>query len=60
VGGWQAVSVRLAWVVWPASRQVDLWQPGRATPVALLNASDTLDGLDVVPGFTVPVAQLFE
>lgn len=57
---WLGAGVRLAWVVWPARRQVDIWRPGRTTPVATLKADEMLDGLDVVPGFTVPVAELFQ
>jgi len=57
---WLAAGVRLAWVAWPARQQVDVWRPGRTTPVATLGASDTLDGLDVVPGFTLRVPEIFE
>ena len=55
-----AAGVRLVWVVWPKYQQVDLWRPGSATPlVATLAAGDALDGLDVLAGFTHPVADLF-
>jgi hypothetical protein len=47
------------WIVWPKSRQVDVWRPGAAQPVATLGPGDVLDGLDVLPGFTHPVADLF-
>jgi len=51
---------RLVWVVWPASRHIDVWHPDHAAgPVATLNISDTLDGEDVLPGFTHPVAAVF-
>jgi len=49
---------RLVWVVWPRYRRVDVWHPGDETPVAL-GVEGTLDGEDVVPGFTYPVARLF-
>ncbi|MGH2517861.1 MAG: Uma2 family endonuclease [Ktedonobacterales bacterium] len=65
--------VRLVWIVWPyppfsseqaafraepASQTVDVWRPGSDAPTTLAIA-DTLDGYDVVPGFTCPVADLF-
>ena len=50
---------RLVWVVWPSRHEVDVWQPGDTQPSATLNTADTLDGLAVVPGFTLPVADLF-
>jgi Uma2 family endonuclease len=56
---WLAAGVRLLWVVWPASRQVDLWRPGGEAPTATLGPGDSLDGLEVVPGFRYPLAQLF-
>jgi len=49
---------RLVWVIWPRYRRVDVWHPGDAVPVPL-GIGDTLDGEDVVPGFTFPVARLF-
>src|SRR5579884_2980636 len=48
--------VRLAWVVWPDDKQVDVWHPGSDTPVATLREGDLPDGLDVLPGFTHPVS----
>src|SRR5579885_2336025 len=54
---WLAAGTRLAWVIWRASQTVDVWQPDES--LRTLTARDTLDGLDVVPGFTMPVADLF-
>jgi Uma2 family endonuclease len=51
--------VRLVWVVWPRPREVDVWRPGVATAVQTLGMSDSLDGLDVLPGFAHPVAAIF-
>jgi Uma2 family endonuclease len=59
---WLAAGVRLVWVVWPRLRQVDVWQPdaqGAAQRVGILELGDVLDGLDVLPGFTYPLADLF-
>lgn len=50
--------VRLVWVLWPKAKQVDVWRSGSPEPVTL-TVADALDGLDVLPGFTYPVAQLF-
>ncbi len=49
---------RLVWVVWPRWRQVDVWHPGDTAP-ATLDIGAMLDGEDVVPDFTYPVADLF-
>ncbi len=54
-----AAGVRLVWLVWPRHQQVEVWRPGSTAPVATLGLGETLDGLDVVPGFTYPLARLF-
>lgn len=60
---------RLVWVVWPHAQAVDVWHPGDLRPrpedmrpSRTLRAADgeTLDGEDVVPGFTHPVADIFD
>lgn len=48
---------RLVWVVLPKQRQVDIFHPGEST--ATLGMGDSLDGEDVIPGFSYPVASLF-
>ncbi|HEX6107389.1 MAG TPA: Uma2 family endonuclease [Gemmatimonadales bacterium] len=52
-----AAGARLVWVVDPAARRVIVRHPDR--PARVVAAGDTLDGEDVVPGFAVPVAELF-
>ena len=49
---------RLVWVIWPRYKRVDVWRlgPGAPTPCGV---DDTLDGEDVVPSFTYPIARLF-
>lgn len=49
----------LGWVVWPGRQQVDVWRRGASAPITL-TINDTLDGEDVVAGFTFPVAALFK
>jgi Uma2 family endonuclease len=60
---------RLVWVVWPHARTVDVWRPADLQPryadmhpSSTLRAAggDLLDGEDVVPGFTQPVADIFD
>jgi Uma2 family endonuclease len=55
-----AAGVRLVWIVWPKYQQVDVWRPGADQPLATLEIGAALDGLDVLPGFTYPLADLFE
>jgi Uma2 family endonuclease len=50
--------VRLVWVVNIPTRNVWAYRPDGAAK--LYRAADTLPGEDVLPGFTVPVAELFE
>ncbi len=48
---------RLVWIVWPDDQQVEVWHRGDNTPVTL-RVGDSLDGEDMVPGFTYPIARL--
>lgn len=52
-----AHGARLAWVINPAERNALVYR----TPEAdrLLRVTDALDGEDVLPGFALPVAELF-
>lgn len=51
--------VRLAWIIWPSSQQVDVWRPSSPdAPTTTLGIADSLDGLDVLPGFTLPIRDL--
>jgi len=54
-----AAGSRLIWVVWPKSQQVDVWRAGASDPIQTLTIAESLDGLDVLPGFTYPLARLF-
>jgi Uma2 family endonuclease len=51
------MGVRLVWIVDPKTRTVEVYAP-RRKPV-VLTESDTLDGGKVLPGFTLPLADLF-
>jgi len=54
---WLAAGVRVAWVVDNRARTVTICQA--AQPWVTLTETETLDGGDVVPGFVLPVAQIF-
>lgn len=55
---WLERGVRLVWVVWPDRKAVDVWKPGVAKPHSLTGQAE-LDGGDVVPGFRVPIAEIW-
>ena len=54
---WLRYGVRLVWVVRPEERLIDVHRDGHS--VAALNESETLDGLDVLPGFSCAVREVF-
>ena len=47
----------LVWVVDPVRRRVRVHHPGQ--PVRTLSQTDTLDGADVLPGFSLPLWRRF-
>ncbi len=55
---WLRYGVALVWVVQPDTRSVEVYEPGRA--VVTLDEHDTLDGLEVLPGFTCTVSDIFD
>ncbi len=54
---WLRYGVRLVWVVRPGERRVDVHRDGHA--VVALTEGDALDGMDVLPGFSCPVREVF-
>lgn len=52
-----AHGVPLVWVFWPRCRQVAVHRPGQEP--LLLGEGDVLDGGDVLPGFALPLADVF-
>lgn len=54
---WLEHGARLVWIVEPRSRTVSIHRPDHSGRV--LTIADTLDGEDVVPGFRMPVAEVF-
>lgn len=57
VAEWLAHGALMVLVVNPRRRTVAVHRPGQ--PPRLLTESDTLDGEDVVPGWTLPVRDIF-
>ncbi|HEX5166832.1 MAG TPA: Uma2 family endonuclease [Thermomicrobiales bacterium] len=51
------VGVRLIWVVYPIQHTITVYSADRIGRV--LTDADTLDGGDVLPGFSLPVAEIF-
>jgi len=50
---------RLVWVISPTQHYVLVYRSAQE-PDRLLKSADSLDGEDVIPGFTLPVADLFQ
>jgi Uma2 family endonuclease len=57
VGEWLDAGVRVVWVVWPARRQIDIYTMDGAH--AVLAIGDALTCPDLLPGFALPVAEVF-
>jgi Uma2 family endonuclease len=57
VAGWLAHGTRLLFVVNPRNRTVKVNRPDR--PARTLTEVDVLDGEDVIPGWSLPVRNLF-
>ena len=55
---WLRNGVRLTWVVHPDTRTIDVHPEDGS--VFTLTESDTLDGGEVLPGFTCPVSEIFD
>ena len=54
---WLEAGARMVWVVDPLSRTVEVYSPGQESVTRTV--ADTLDGADVLPGFSLPVRALF-
>ena len=55
---WHSHGVRLVWAAYPDSRSVDVH--GEDGSIVTLTVNDTLDGGDVLAGFTCPVSEIFD
>jgi Uma2 family endonuclease len=52
--------VKLVWYVDPERKEVDVYPKGNAKRKRTLGVNDTLDGGEVLPGFSVKVGRIFE
>jgi Uma2 family endonuclease len=57
VAEWLEAGARMVWVVSPKLHTVTVYRS--VTDIKTLTEKDTLDGGDVVPGFTIAVAEIF-
>src|SRR4051812_14657198 len=57
---YQAGGVKIIWIINPMQKQCEVYVPGQLSPLATLGIGDELDGLEVIPGFRVPVKDLFQ
>ncbi len=55
---WLAGGVRLLWVVYPEAREVVAHHPDRSSQAFVVG--EELSGEDVIPGFQLPLADVFE
>ena len=60
LGEYAKAGVKLVWYVDPERKEVDVYPKGNAKRKKTVGVGETLDGGDVLPGFTLPVAQIFE
>jgi len=56
---YEAIGVELPWYVDPEARTVTVYPKGKLRGSKVLTEVDTLDGGKVLPGFALPVADLF-
>ena len=54
---WRGSGVRMVWAVYPDSRTVEVHAEGH--PITTVTEDDLLDGLDVLPGFSCAVSEIF-
>ncbi len=52
--------VRLVWLVYPKTRTIAVYETLSEEPTKTLGESEQLDGAGVLPGFSIPIAELFE
>ena len=55
---WLSYGVKMVWEVYPHWRTVNVHRPNR--PIVILEEDDTLDGGEVLPGFSCPVRDIFD
>jgi Uma2 family endonuclease len=58
VGDYLRSGVRLIWIIYPRRKQLHVFRPGRDPHI--LQGDDAIEGEDVVPGFRVPLVELWK
>lgn len=53
-----AAGCRLVWLVYPTSREVEVWESASG-PVRVLGETEMLEAHALLPGFSLPVSSLF-
>jgi len=56
---WLRSGVKLAWVIWPAERELDVWDALNPGASRTLTVDSELDGREVLRGFKAPVSDLW-
>ena len=60
VGKYQAAGVELIWLIHPKNKTVEVYHADPNTPTQTFTIEDELSGEEVIPGFKLRVADLFE
>ena len=55
---WLNLGVLIVVEVYPGTRTLSVHRPG--APSVTLTGDDVLDGVDVLPGFTLPLSEIFD
>ena len=54
---WLEYGCRMAWIAYPERQTIAIHRPGQ--PPETLGVADTLDGGELLPGFSIPVRRIF-
>lgn len=52
--------VQTVWIIWPGRREVDVWRSGSPEPVVTLKSDNQLEDPELLPGFSLRVAEIFD
>ncbi len=55
---WLSSGAQLVWFVFPETRSIDVYRSGE--PVVTVSGDELLDGLDVLPGFSCALTDIFD
>jgi len=58
VGDWLEAGVQVVWVLWPAERRMNIFRS--VSDVTVLEEADNLTCEELLPGFALPLRELFE